>query len=66
MRLKMNPQSSRTLAAFVRDGVTQTSEVTGAGAERGTRTIKIRWRLSFKVNGEGIEESGGNDSIVVT
>jgi hypothetical protein len=64
MRLSMNPLSSRTLNAMEKDGITQISEVSGAPS--GISALKIRWKVSFKVNGEVIEENGGNDQVPVS
>ena len=44
-------------------GIVQVSYVDGAAV--GTRSIKIRWRVSYKLRGEMIEESGECDSVYV-
>jgi len=46
-----------------KDGIVQVSEV--SGAPQGLSALKIRWRVSFRVNGELIEESGGSDSVTI-
>ena len=53
----MNPQSSRSLGPMVKDGITQVSQVSGP-AVQGTTTLKVRWKVSYRVRGEILEESG--------
>ena len=53
----MNPQSSRSLGPMVKDGITQVSQVSGA-AVQATRTLKVRWKVSYRVRGEIVEENG--------
>ena len=53
----MNPQSSRSLGPMVKDGITQVSQVSGP-AMQGTRSLKVRWKVSYRVRGEIVEESG--------
>ena len=59
----MNPQSSRFLGPLAKDGIVQTSTVDGAPP--GTSTLKIRWKLSYGLRGELVEESGENNSVHV-
>jgi hypothetical protein len=59
----MNPQSSRSLNANAKDGIVQISNVV---APIGTSHLKIRWKVSYRVGGELIEESGENSSINVS
>lgn len=63
MKLTMNPQSSRELAPSAKDGIVQTSIVDGAPP--GTSILKIRWKLSYRLRGELIEENGENNSVHV-
>lgn len=60
----MNPLSSRTLSPMEKDGISQISEVGGAPA--GIPALKVRFKVSFKINGEVIEESGRNDQVAIT
>jgi hypothetical protein len=59
----MNPQSSRFLTPLAKDGITQTSLV--EGAPPGTSTLKIRWKVSYMLRGELIEENGESNSVQV-
>ena len=59
----MNPQSERSLGPLAKDGIIQISNVTGAPV--GTQTIKIRWKVSYRLKGEFVEESGENNSVYV-
>ena len=63
MKLSMNPQSSRSLAPLAKDGITQVSNVAGALME--THTIKIRWKVTYQLRGELIEDAGENSSVHV-
>jgi hypothetical protein len=63
MKLSMNPQSSRTLGPLARDGIVQVSNITGAPV--GMKTVKIRWKVSYRLRGEFVEESGENNSVYV-
>jgi hypothetical protein len=63
MKLTMNPQSARTLPPMAQGGIVQVSYVNGAPV--GMSNIKIRWRVSFLVRGEYVEESGESDSVYV-
>ena len=63
MKLSMNPQSSRTLGPLAKDGIVQISNITGAPA--GMQTVKIRWKVSYRLRGEFVEESGENSSVYV-
>ena len=60
----MNPQSSRSLGPMVKDGINQISHVSGVPA--GSATLKIRWKASYRIRGEIVEESGGNDNVNVS
>jgi hypothetical protein len=60
----MNAQSSRSLEPMARDGVTQVSQVSGAGVQ-GTRSLKVRWKVSYRVRGEFVEESGEMGTVNV-
>ena len=42
---------------MVKDGITQVSQVSGP-AMQGTRSLKVRWKVSYRVRGEIVEESG--------
>ena len=59
----MNPQSSRSLAPMIKEGIVQVSNISGAPA--GTKSIKVRWKVSYRVRGELVEESGENNSVNV-
>ena len=63
MKLNMNPQSSRNLGPLAKDGIIQISNI--AGVPTGIQTIKIRWKVSYRLRGEFIEESGENSSVYV-
>jgi hypothetical protein len=59
----MNPQSSRTLARLAKDGIKQVSNIVGVPLE--THAIKIRWKVSYQLKGEVIEDAGENNSVYV-
>jgi hypothetical protein len=61
MKLTMNPQPSRMLPAMSKDGITQVSYVRGFPV--GSSALKIRWKVSYLVRGEFVEEVGENSSI---
>lgn len=63
MKLNMNPQSSRVLGPLSKDGIVQISDITGVAV--GVQSVKIRWKVSYRVKGEFIEESGENNSVYV-
>ena len=63
MKLSMNPQSSRTLGPLARDGIVQVSNITGAPV--GMQTVKIRWKVSYRLRGAVVEERGENNSVYV-
>ena len=63
MKLSMNPQSTRSLGPLAKDGIIQISNITGAPLE--IQTIKIRWKVSYRLRGEFIQESGENNSVYV-
>ena len=63
MKLTMNPQSSRLLAPLAKDGIVQLSQV--AGVTAGTNNIKVRWKVSYVVRGELVEESGESNSVFI-
>jgi hypothetical protein len=42
---------------MVKDGITQVSQVSGP-AVQGTTTLKVRWKVSYRVSGEIVEETG--------
>ena len=63
MKLSMNPQSSRTLGPLAKDGIVQISNITGAPV--GIQTVKIRWKVSYRLKGEFVEENGENNSVHV-
>jgi hypothetical protein len=63
MKLSMIPQSSRFLSPLAKDGIAQTSVV--EGAPPGTNTLKIRWKVSYMLKGELIEENGESNSVQV-
>ncbi|KAK4124583.1 VHS-domain-containing protein [Parathielavia appendiculata] len=57
--LQLKPQSGRTLAPKQSRGVTQSMHVCHAGArDKRVETIKLRWRVSYKVGGELRQEMG--------
>ncbi|OQO12518.1 hypothetical protein B0A48_03160 [Cryoendolithus antarcticus] len=57
LTLALSPQSSRTLAAGQKDGITQTVRVQGVERGKGT-AVKLRWRASFAVDGAVRNEQG--------
>jgi len=61
MKLSMNPQPSRTLAPMVKDGITQVSYVSRVPVD--LSALKIRWKVSYRVRGELMEETGENNSV---
>jgi hypothetical protein len=63
MKLSMNPQSARGLAPMVKDGIVQISNISGVPI--GVQSIKIRWKVSYRVRGQFIEEMGENNSVYV-
>jgi len=63
MKLIMNPLSSRSLPPMAKDGITQISNVSGAAP--GVSTIKIRWKVSYRLRGEVVGESGESSSVNV-
>nr|OQO23187.1 hypothetical protein B0A51_08541 [Rachicladosporium sp. CCFEE 5018] len=57
LTLALSPQSSRTLAAGQKDGITQTVRVQGVERGKGT-AVKLRWRASYSVDGAVRNEQG--------
>ncbi|KYG50368.1 hypothetical protein M433DRAFT_57267 [Acidomyces richmondensis BFW] len=55
--LHLQPQSSRTLAPRQQDGITQTIRLTGVERGKGT-SVKMRWRASYAVDGQQMNEQG--------
>ena len=63
-QMKMEPQSGRELEARQRDGITQLVRV--AGAPRGAGgAVKMRWKASYTLGGEGREEGGVVEGLPV-
>lgn len=57
--LELRPQSGRTLVPKQKHGVTQSIRVWHAGNRaKKVETIKLRWRVSYKVAGELRNEMG--------
>lgn len=55
----MKPQSGRTLEPKQSRGVTQVMEVWHAGDKtRKVESIKLRWRVAYKIGGEVKNEMG--------
>jgi hypothetical protein len=46
---------------MAKDGITQVSYVSGVAA--GQSALKIRWKVSYRVRGEFVEEVGENNSV---
>lgn len=46
---------------MAKDGITQVSFVSGVPA--GQSALKIRWKVSYRVRGEFVEEVGENNSV---
>lgn len=52
----MSPQSGTSLPSMQEDGITQTVLIHGVAAGQGG-SVKLRWRLKYKVAGEiGLEQ----------
>ncbi|KAI9847270.1 MAG: hypothetical protein M1837_002856 [Sclerophora amabilis] len=64
LSLRLQPQSSRTLAPMQRDGITQYMYLNGVENGKGN-TVKMRWKMSYKVGGEPREEQGEIPSLGV-
>lgn len=64
MKLSMDPQPSRTLSPMSKEGISQVSYVSGVPA--GLSALKIRWKVSYRVRGEFIEEVGENNSVYIS
>jgi ADP-ribosylation factor-binding protein GGA len=55
----LNPQTGRTLEPKQSKGVTQTVNVWHAGdRNRKVESIKLRWRVSYKIGGEKMNDVG--------
>ena len=48
---------------MVKDGIVQISNISGVPV--GVQSIKIRWKVSYRVRGQFIEEMGENNSVYV-
>ncbi|KAI9743257.1 MAG: hypothetical protein M1818_003103 [Claussenomyces sp. TS43310] len=55
--LKMEPQSGRRLDAFEKQGITQVISLNGVNQGSGN-SVKLRWRVSYKVGTEVKNEAG--------
>jgi hypothetical protein len=61
--LKLEPQSSLTLAPNQSDGITQTMRVLGAAQGQGG-AVRMKWKLSYTIAGQARrEEMGGIDGL---
>ncbi|KAF2155137.1 VHS-domain-containing protein [Myriangium duriaei CBS 260.36] len=63
--LKLDPQSSRTLAPKQKDGITQTIRLHGVARGSG-KGVKMRWKASYALGGERKEEAGEIASLGVS
>lgn len=55
----MQPQSGRTLEANQKQGITQSMEVWHAGnRSQKVQSIKLRWRISYRLAGDTKSEMG--------
>lgn len=61
MKLNMNPQPSRSLGPLAKDGIVQVSSVNSVPME--ITTLKIRWKVSYRLKGELVEETGEYGSV---
>ncbi|KAI9759851.1 MAG: ribosome biogenesis protein tsr3 [Chaenotheca gracillima] len=64
LSLKLQPQSGRSLAPLQREGITQLMYLHGVENGKGN-TVKMRWKVSYKVSGEHREEQGEIPSLGV-
>ncbi|KAF4556248.1 VHS domain-containing protein 1 [Elsinoe fawcettii] len=63
--LKLEPQSSRTLAPHQRDGITQSIRLQGVPRGKGSG-VKMRWKASYTLGAERREETGEIASLGVS
>lgn len=62
--LKLDPQSGRSLAPSQQNGITQTIRV--QGVERGAgKSVKLRWRASYSLAGQVVNEQGAIEGLGV-
>lgn len=62
--LKLDPQSGRSLSPQQQNGITQSIRV--QGVERGNGSaVKLRWRASYSVGGQVVNEQGAIDGLGV-
>lgn len=57
-KLELNPQSNNFLLAMSSNGITQLAKVTGANADIAVSTIKFKWKVNYKIDGDDVEEQG--------
>lgn len=62
--LKLEPQSSRSLAPNQRDGITQIIRLQNCSRGAGA-TVKLRWRASLNVGGSSRELQGSIEGLGV-
>jgi ADP-ribosylation factor-binding protein GGA len=55
--LQLQPQSSRNMAPRQQDGITQSIRLQGVERGKGTQ-VKMRWRASYTLGGESVNEQG--------
>lgn len=63
--LRLDPQSSRSLAPHEKPGVTQTIRLQGCQRGAGT-TVKMRWRASLNIGGALKELQGSIEGLGVS
>jgi ADP-ribosylation factor-binding protein GGA len=62
--LKLDPQSGRSLGPSQQNGITQTIRV--QGVERGAgKSVKLRWRASYSLAGQVVNEQGAIEGLGV-
>ena len=62
--LKLEPQSGRSLSPQQQNGITQTIRVQGVEQGKGN-SVKMRWRASYSLAGQVVNEQGALEGLGV-
>jgi len=62
--LKLEPQSGRSLSPQQQNGITQTIRVQGVEQGKGN-VVKMRWRASYSLAGQVVNEQGAIEGLGV-
>jgi len=63
--LKLQPQSGRNLQPNQKNGITQVIQLHGVEPGKG-QSVKVRWKASYWLGGQNIEEQGEIGSLGVS